>query len=242
MAENKLQDYRVWDRTVRVFHGVNFLTILVLIAAGLVILNGKALGLSTEGKILMKTLHVTAGYIFALNLLWRLIWGFMGGKYARWRSLLPFGKGYGAALRNYISGEKTAYLGHNPLGRLAVTALLLALTVQALTGLVLAGTDLYYPPLGAWISAWVAADGVDPATLVPYAKDMVDAEAFKEMRSLRSPFIKTHVWSFYSLLGLIILHIAAVVWTEIKHGGTVVSALFSGKKTMREDPVDGDNV
>jgi len=246
MVDKNLREYSVWDRTTRVFHWLNFLTILLLIGFGLVIFNGRALGLSTEGKILLKTLHVYAGYIFALNLFWRLVWGFVGGKYARWRALLPFGKQYIQNMTSYIKGDKTAYLGHNPLGRLAVCALLLALSVQAVTGLVLAGTDLYFPPFGSYIAQWVAAEGVDPATVVPYAKDMVDAAAYQDMRGFRKPYITTHVWTFYILCGLIILHIAAVVWTEIKHGGNLVSALFSGKKTLSEQPVDervdGDNL
>jgi len=36
----------------------------------------------------------------------------------------------------------------------------------------LAGTDLLYPPIGAWIAERIAAQGVDPAALVPYAKEM----------------------------------------------------------------------
>jgi len=236
----QLTSYKVWDHTTRIFHWLNFLSILVLIGAGVVILNAKAFGVATEGKILLKTIHVYAGYVFALNLAWRLVWAFVGGPFARWRALLPFGKGYGAALAAYISGEKTSYQGHSPLGRLAVTALLIVLTVQAVTGLVLAGTDIYFPPFGGWISAWVAAPGVDPATLVPYAKDMLDADAYKEMRAFRSPYIETHVVNFYIILALIVLHIAAVVRAEVKQGGGLVSAMFSGKKILDEAPEDGD--
>ncbi len=70
---------------------------LVLIACGVALLNAKALGATNDGKILLKTIHVYAGYVFAINLAWRLIWAFVGGPFARWRSLLPFGKGYAAA-------------------------------------------------------------------------------------------------------------------------------------------------
>ncbi|WP_286830932.1 MULTISPECIES: cytochrome b/b6 domain-containing protein [Kordiimonas] len=235
---NHMKSYQVWDRTTRLFHWVNFLSILVLIAVGLVIYNGKAFGLSTEGKIFAKEVHVYAGYVFAANLFWRLIWGFIGGTYARFSKILPFGKGYGAHLKAYRSGNKTAWLGHNPMGRLAVTALLLLMTVQAVTGLVLAGTDIYFPPFGGMIAEWVAADGVEPASLVPYAKDMVDAAAYQDMRAFRSPFIDTHEIVFFVLLGLIVLHIAAVVWTEIRHGGGIVSAMFTGRKVFAEKPAD----
>jgi hypothetical protein len=58
------------------------------------------------------------------------------------------------------------------------TLLLLLLLTQAMTGPVLAGTDLFYPLIGAWIAEHIAAPGVAPATLVPYVKDMYDQTAY----------------------------------------------------------------
>lgn len=241
MAPEGMQSYKVWDRTTRLFHWINFLSILVLIAVGLVIYNSKAFGLSTDGKVFAKELHVYAGYVFAINLLWRLVWGFIGGTYARFGRILPFGKSFGSDLKAYRSGEKTAWLGHNPMGRLAVSALLLVLTVQAVTGLVLAGTDIYFPPFGGMIAEWVAAEGVDPATVVPYAKEMVDAAAYQDMREFRAPFIDTHVIVFFVLLGLIVLHIAAVIWSEVRHGGGIVSAMITGRKVFSKKPADAED-
>lgn len=99
MADTSVTSYKVWDVPVRLFHWINFLSVLTLIAFGLVIYNGGALGLSNEGKALMKTLHVWAGYVFAVNLAIRLVWAFMGNAHARWSAILPGGRGYGAALR-----------------------------------------------------------------------------------------------------------------------------------------------
>jgi cytochrome b len=240
MAE--LKAYFVWDASVRWFHWINLLCLLGLIAVGVAILNNEALGLSSDGKILLKTVHVWIGYVFALNLLWRLVWAFIGGPYARWRALLPGGRGYIKKVRDYIAGFRAGqppqYLGHNPLGRIAVTCLLLLLLSQAISGLVLAGTDLFYPPLGAWIAGWVAAPGIDPATLVPYAKEMYDEAAYAAMRDFRKPFITIHEYGFYVLLVLILIHILAVVVTEVREGGNLVSAMFSGKKVLRGPPAD----
>lgn len=238
MTKVGLTEYKVWDRTTRIFHWLNMLSMLVLIACGVALLNAGAMGIPNDGKILLKVVHVWAGYVFAINLTWRLIWAFIGGPFARWRALLPFGKGYGAALSAYVSGQKTSYLGHNPLGRLAVTVLLIALTLQMVTGLVLAGTDIYYPPFGAMIAEWVAAPGVDPAAIMPYDRSMVDPDAFSEMRAFRRGYVQTHVANFYAILALVVLHVAAVVWTENKHGGSIVSAMFSGRKALAEKPED----
>lgn len=234
--------YFVWDSHVRRFHWVNLLCVLGLVAVGVVILNAKALGVSTEGKILLKTVHVWIGYVFAVNLLWRLIWAFIGGVHARWRAILPGGHGYMEELRAYIADAKAGrprqYLGHNPLGRIAVSILFLLLLLQAVSGLILAGTDIFYPPIGSWIAGWIAAPGVDPATLVPYAKETYDAVAYEEMRAFRKPFITVHYYGFYVLLGLILIHIIAVVVTELREGGNLISAMFTGRKILNEKPVD----
>lgn len=238
----KLKTYLAWDVNVRWFHWVNLLCLVGLIAVGVVILNGKVLGVSTEGKILLKTVHVWIGYVFTVNLFWRLIWAFIGGEHARWRAILPGGHGYMKDVRAYISdiraGRPRQYVGHNPLGRIAVTLLLFLLFLQAVTGLVLAGTDLFYPPFGSWFASWVANSGVDPATLMPYAKETYETASYEAMRAFRKPFITVHYYGFYVLLSLIFVHILAVARTEIREGGNLISAMFTGKKVMSESPAD----
>ena len=53
-----LKAYSVWDASVRWFHWLNLLCMLGLIAVGVAILNAKALGVTDDGKILLKTVHV----------------------------------------------------------------------------------------------------------------------------------------------------------------------------------------
>lgn len=238
-----LKFYPVWDAGVRWFHWINVLCMLGLIAIGVAILNDNALGVSNDGKILLKTVHVWIGYAFALNLLWRIVWAFIGGPHARWRNLLPGGRGYVNETARYLGaariGRPMQYLGHNPLGRMAVSALLLLMLVMAVTGLILAGTDLFYPPIGRWIASWVAAPGVDSGTLVPYAPDLYDKAAYAAMREeFRFPVGRIHYYGFYTLLGLALIHIVAVVVTEVRGGGSLISAMFTGKKVLSEPPAD----
>lgn len=235
--------YSAWDRTTRWFHWINLVCVLALAVLGLAILNEKYFGVSADGKILLKTLHVYVGYVFAINLAWRVIWAFFGSSRARWRALLPVGRGYADALRQYIRGflrgEPPSYLGHNPLGRLMVTLLLLLLVTQAVTGLVLAGTDLYKPPFGGAIAEWVTnGDANKLANLTPGSKDAVDPVAYDEMRNFRKPFVTTHEFSFYTLMVLILIHIAGVAITEVREKSSLVSAMISGEKMLTKAPID----
>jgi cytochrome b561 len=110
--------------------------------------------------------------------------------------------------------------------------------VQTITGLILAGTDLFYPPVGLLIAQWVAAPGIDPATLVPYNPATYDKAAFDAMRALREPVVAVHYYGFYVLLAFSVIHVVAVVLTELREGGNLVSAMVTGKKVLSEAPAD----
>lgn len=239
-----LREYKVWDRTTRWFHWINFVSVLGLVIIGTIILNSKKLGVSTDGKILLKVVHVYIGYIFCINLFWRLVWGFIGNRYARFKAILPGGKGYindlGAYIKGFVAGEAPGWLGHNPAGRLMIAALLALLLVQGGSGLILAGTDIFYPPLGNKMKVWIAQDQSKLDLIKPYSKENVDDEKFKEMRAFRKPFIETHETLYFVLLVLIVLHIAAAIITDIREKNGIISAMFTGRKFFREKPVDAE--
>lgn len=240
MSEYK--EYVAWDATTRWFHWINALAVIGLIGTGLVIFFDAALGLSAGGKVLLKSVHVSFGYVMAINLLWRFVWAFFGNRYGRWRAILPGAPGYLAALRAYttsfLSGEPQQYVGHNPLARIGVALLFGLLLIQVATGLVIAGTDLYWPPFGHWFAAWVAAPGVDPATVQPGASDLIDKTSYDAMRAFRRPFVVVHEFTFYALVAAIILHLIAVVLTELHEGGNITSAMFTGRKVLSRTPPD----
>jgi cytochrome b len=239
-----LQAYGVWDAPTRWFHWINALCVIGLAVVGYLILHAKGLDIPNSGKVTLKTIHTWVGYVFVLNLLWRFVWAFLGNRYAQWHAMLPGGPGYLHAARSYASsflaGHPQHYLGHNPLARLGVAVLFALMMIQGVTGLVLAGTDIFYPPFGHWIAQWIAAPGVDPATLVPYAPDMYDATAHESMRALRKPFAVVHLYSFYLLVAMVVVHVAAVVVTELREGGSIVSAMFTGRKILAGRPEDDD--
>ncbi|MEE9574975.1 MAG: cytochrome b/b6 domain-containing protein [Gammaproteobacteria bacterium] len=245
--KNDLIAYKAWDLSTRIFHWLNVICVTGLMAVGTVILNYKLLGIDTDGKILLKTIHVTIGYVFVINLAWRMVWGFIGGRYSRWKMILPFGKDYLPSLREYIigvkSGKPPAYLGHNPVARLMVALLFLLLTTQAITGLTLAGTDVYMPPFGNQIIEYIAAVDENQNRLGEIRagyKDNIDEQAYQRMRAYRKPVNTIHYTVFFILLTAIILHILGVIFTEVKEKNTIISAMITGKKYFNSKPVDID--
>ncbi|HMN15446.1 MAG TPA: cytochrome b/b6 domain-containing protein [Bellilinea sp.] len=242
---SELKSYAVWDANTRWFHWINALCVIALAVVGFVILHASDLEISNAGKVTLKTVHAWIGYVFVFNLLWRFAWAFLGNRYARWRSILPGGKGYFHAVRSYaaafIAGRPEQYLGHNPVGRLGIAVLFLLISIQAITGLVLAGTDLFYPPIGQWIAQWVAAPDVAPRSLVPYAPEMYDAAAYEAMRAFRKPIALVHLYSFYVLVVVVVTHVAAVIITELREGGSIISAMFTGRKIISGRPLDEDH-
>jgi cytochrome b len=110
----------VWDAPVRVFHWL-----MVLSFAGA--------WLSAESER-WRLLHVTLGYTMAGLVIFRLLWGLIGTRHARFAT---FVRGPAAAwryLRSLFGGEPEHHAGHNPAGALAIVALLLLALGLTFTG------------------------------------------------------------------------------------------------------------
>jgi cytochrome b len=110
---------RIWDLPTRVFHWALSVAIIGLIATGL-------------GGIM--EWHFRLGYAVLALLLFRLLWGFVGGRWSRFASFF-YGPGSVVA---YLRGRAHPdhVIGHTPLGALSVFAVLAVLAVQVGTGLV----------------------------------------------------------------------------------------------------------
>jgi len=105
---------RIWDLPTRLFHWL--LAALVLCS----VVTAKLGGLWIDW-------HMRAGYAILALVLFRVLWGFAGSRYARFAN---FVRGPRAVL-DYLRGRGAQGAGHSPLGALSVLALLAALLVQA---------------------------------------------------------------------------------------------------------------
>jgi len=96
--------------------------------------------------------HMLSGYAILALLIFRLVWGFAGSRTSRFSG---FVKGPAAVWRyatDLFRGTSESYLGHNPLGGWSVLAMLLALLIQAATGLFANDDIITEGPLYLWVS------------------------------------------------------------------------------------------
>jgi cytochrome b len=109
---------RIWDLPTRLTHWA--LAVLIVFSVATAKTGGNAL-----------QWHFWSGYAVLTLLVFRLLWGVAGDRYARFAS---FVRGPRAVLA-YLRGAADGGAGHNPLGALSVLALLASMLVQATTGL-----------------------------------------------------------------------------------------------------------
>lgn len=136
-ASEKLQHGRsveVWDLPLRIFH---WTLVVAIVAAYFTAEFGGLAGAEWHGRI--------GSFVLAL-LVFRLVWGFIGTRHARFRSFVPTP----ARVVAYVSGRWQG-AGHNPLGALSVIALLLLLAAQAVTGLFSHDDIAFAGPLSDWV-------------------------------------------------------------------------------------------
>ncbi|MEN9434271.1 MAG: hypothetical protein RLZZ422_1860 [Pseudomonadota bacterium] len=115
----------VWDFPTRAFHWL-----LALSFAGAYI---------TSESERYRDIHIALGYVMGGLLLFRLVWGFVGSRYARFSDFTYPPTQVIRYLKNLLSPNPTHYVGHNPAGAWAIYLLLiLGLTI------VLSGVGLYW--------------------------------------------------------------------------------------------------
>ena len=110
----------VWDAPVRVFH---WLMALSFAGAWL-----------TSYSEQWRMLHVTLGYTMAGLVAFRILWGLMGTRYARFSSFVRGPAAVGRYLKSLLRGRPEHHAGHNPAGALAIVALLLLALAATASG------------------------------------------------------------------------------------------------------------
>jgi len=78
--------------------------------------------------------------------------------------------------------------------------MVLLLVILMCTGLIPAGTDIYYPPIGVFIAEYVVDENTDPETLIPYNLKGINEEKVAEIKRFKKPVGQIHLYSAYTLM------------------------------------------
>jgi cytochrome b len=198
LSTTSAQQSRVWDLPVRITHWL-----LVLAMAGAFVTN--KLGISYFRY------HVWCGYTVIVLVVFRLFWGITGSYHARFMNFIRGPSTIVNYLRDELSGQHPRYAGHNPLGALMVIVLLLALLLQAISGLFGNDEILNFGPLYTYVNP--------------------------EFSVAITSF---HRKLFYWLLAAVVIHVLAVIAHWRFKRENLIGAMFTGRKRDVIVPVNQD--
>ena len=180
---------RVWDLPIRIFHWGLVTLVIGLVATGL--MGGNAM-----------VWHMRFGFAVLSLLLFRVVWGLIGGRWSRFGSFIYAPGTVLAYLKG--SGKPEHSVGHTPVGAGSVFAMLLFLLAQVGTGLFSDDDIATSGPLAKFVSNAV----VGSATW--YHKNV----------------------GKYALLLLVSLHIAAIVFYLVKRKENLIAPMVHGDKAL----------
>ena len=181
----------IWDLPLRIFHWSFAFTVI-----------GAWYTSEQEGELV--NLHMQFGYVALGLLTFRVLWGVIGPKHARFSSFLPSPKqliSYIKSFNNKNEIQKTP--GHNPLGALMVVLMITLISLQAISGL--------------FINDDIFSSG-------PYYGSFS-----KEFEGVMS-FLHHNTFNF--MIGAIVLHIGAIAYYWRVKKQNLVLPMISGKKPV----------
>ena len=146
--------------------------------------------------------HFRFGYGVLTLLLFRFVWGLLGGYWSRFATFLVGPSTIWRYLRG--QGRPQDSVGHNPLGSLSVVAMLLFLGLQVTTGLMSDDEISNAGPLTRFVSsAWVS----------------------------NATFYHKNIGKFI-LLGLVVLHLCAIAFYYFRNRENLVKPMITGDKVI----------
>jgi len=179
---------KVWDPLVRMFHWS--LVFFFLFA------------FTTEDDWL--GLHVQAGYAVSCLIAFRLLWGLVGTRNARFMSFMKSPTVMLTYLKGMWSFKVPHYLGHNPLGAAMVIILLLGITLVSFSGMALIASEGNGPLAVSFVASW-------------------DANWMEEVHELFANFT----------ILMVSAHVSGVIFSSLVEGENLVKSMVTGRKKNR---------
>lgn len=197
-SENTIS-VKVWDPVVRIGHWLlvaGFFTNYIM-----------------EDEVM--TLHVWIGYMLVAIVLFRVLWGFIGSRHARFSDFIRSPATVVGYLGSLFRGQSKGHLGHNPAGGVMILLLLACMVALAFSGAVLYALEENAGPLAGWVVE--AGEGGGQALWAA-------SEHFWE---------ETHEVLVNVMLGLVIIHVLGVVVASRLQSENLVRAMITGRKPAR---------
>lgn len=212
---------KVWDLPIRIFHWSLVLLMAVCLYTSYNLAQYWTFleWFGIERRVSGLLVHQYAGVGILILVLFRIIWGFVGSSHARFWDFL---RGPKTILR-YIRERTSPTEGHNPLGAYMVLLMLMALLAQTLSGLFLEDNSYY-----------LAGDAPLASTIKG-----VSVTLFGEKMSLRSLLKEIHIYGRTLLIGLILLHLAAIALYTLLLKASLIRPMIVGTRTFNKAHVEG---
>lgn len=182
-----MQRILVWDVPTRVFHW----TLAACFALA---------WLTSESDIWLSH-HVFLGYVTLALVGFRLLWGFLGGTYARFAAFRYGPKAGLAYLREVLAGRAARHIGHNPAGSQAIYLLLALVLVVGVSGIFSLGGEEQHGAVAGWMG--IAAGRV-----------------FKKIHEAAATF----------MLLVVAGHVAGVLLESLLHRENLTRSMLTGLK------------
>ena len=214
------QFIKVWDIAIRVFHW----TLVGCYALAFI---------SSEN---IPKLHVFFGYSVLFLVLFRILYGFVGTRYARFSDFLYHPAQIVDYLKGLLIGRPKHYIGHNPAGGFMIIILLLSLLSLTLTGLKAYGVKGHGPLAKHEISFMTNAfaDSDDKKN-----NDEHDSRKWRSQKNHRAEknekdefWEEVHETIAYFTLFLVSIHIMGVLVSSLVHRENLIKAMFTGRKEL----------
>ncbi len=201
-------EIRVWDPLIRLFHWGLVVTFFIAYFTG-----------EEESD-----LHIYSGYIVLGLISFRLIWGFIGTKHARFGDFLTTP----TTVMTYLKGladKPKRYIGHNPAGGWMIIIMLVTLFVVSWSGLKIYAIEEGLGPLAGDVPALAIIN-------TAYADDDEHEDEDEEEDFWEEFWEEIHEISSNFMLLLIALHVAGVFVSGRLHNENLAKAMLTGKKKI----------
>jgi cytochrome b len=181
-------EVRIWDLPLRLFHWLLAVAIAACLYTGL------------DGGFEEMDWHQRSGYLVLGLVFFRLAWGFLGTRHARFSSFLRGPRPVVTYARNLLARRTAHAPGHNPLAGWTIATTLSVIALQAGTGL-FATDDLFIEGPLAHLAGG----------------------------ELSSTLNTIHGVGQWSVGGLVALHLSAILWHRFVLGEHIIRPMITGR-------------